>query len=67
MSKAEIEQFTDAETAQRRDAIVRAMVNMLPQPRVAERPAKPRGEATPTVSGREPENPDADAKGDAAA
>lgn len=67
MSKADTLQFTDEEIAQRRDAIVRAMVNMPPQPRATSRPTKPRGKAIPTASDREPWTSAASAKGDVAA
>lgn len=67
MSKTNAEKFTNEEVTQRRDAIVRAMVNMTPQPRAAKRPAKSRGKAIPTASDREPRTSDASAKNDAAA
>lgn len=53
MSKMDTDQFSDEETAQRRDEIVRVMANTPPKPRTAKRPAKPRGKAAPTASGRE--------------
>jgi len=59
MNKMETDQFTDEETAQRRDAIVRVMANTPPQPRVAKRPVKARRKATPTVSGRKAVSADA--------
>lgn len=67
MRKADTEQFSDEETAQRRDEIVRAMANTPPQPRAAKRLAKPREMAAPTASDRKPWASDASAKDDAAA
>lgn len=52
MSKADVNQFTDEEAAQRRDAIVRVMANTPPQPRTTKQPAKPRRKAAPTASNR---------------
>ena len=43
-------QYSPDEAAQRREAIVRAMVNMPPDPRTAKRPAKPRGKAIEAAS-----------------
>ena len=60
MSKADTDQFSDEEAAQRRDAIVRAMANIPPRPRVAKRrPAKPREKATQAASGRKVGSADA--------
>lgn len=67
MTKVDIDQFSDEEIAQRRDAIVRVMVNMPPQPQTAKRLTKPRGTASPTASDREARASDVGAKDDAAA
>lgn len=59
MSKTGAEQLTDAEMAQRRDAIVRVMANTPPQPRVAKQSLKPRRKATPTASDQKAASSDA--------
>lgn len=61
MTKASTDQFSDEEIAQRRDAIVRVMVNMPPQPRAEKQPAKSPRKATPTALGRKPQTSDASA------
>lgn len=61
MSKADIDQFTEKETAQRRDAIVRLMAQMPPQPRTTPRPVRPQRKAALTASDRKAPAPDAEA------
>lgn len=52
MDKMDAAQLSDDEVAQRRDAIVRVMANMLPQPRTTKQPLKARRKAMPTASDR---------------
>ncbi len=59
MSKVNPDQFSDEETTQRRDAIVRVMANTPPQPRVVKRPLKAHRKAVPTVSDRKTVSADA--------
>lgn len=51
-SSKETALFTDEETAQRRDEIVRLMANAPPQTRTAKLPSNPRRKAAPIASGR---------------
>ncbi len=52
VTKVDTAQLSDKEAAQRRDEIVRVMVNTPAQPRIAKQPFKARRKATPAVSGR---------------
>jgi hypothetical protein len=50
MAKTDDDQFSEEETARRRDAVLKIMVNTPPQPRISNRPAQ--GKRKPTGEGR---------------